>query len=404
MSAQDASVSALTWPKVKLGDVSELCLGKMLDAAKNKGEPHFYLRNPDVRWFDIDTSNLRQMPFESHELDRFGLLAGDVLICEGGEAGRAAIWSAQLPNVKFQKAIHRVRTGPGLLNRFLVHRLKYDFDSGRLADYYTGATIKHLTGRDLARYEFSLPPIPDQHRIVAVLDKADVLRAKRREAIAKLDQLLQSVFLEMFGDPVTNPKGWPETELLGDVAEICSGITKGRRTTEETRETPYLAVANVQDRHLKLDSVKTICATDAEIERYRLAVNDLLLTEGGDPDKLGRGALWDGSIAECIHQNHVFRVRVTSPAIDPVFLNWLVGSARGKRYFLSVSKQTTGIASINMTQLKKFPLLTPPIELQTQFAQAVSRIEAHQRELKKAEVTAEKLFQSLQQQAFAGQL
>lgn len=133
-------------------------------------------------------------------------------------------------------------------------------------------------------------------------------------------------------------------------------------------------------------------------------MKDLLLTEGGDPDKLGRGALWGGSIAECIHQNHVFRVRITSPSINPVYLGWLVGSARGKRYFLSVSKQTTGIASINMTQLKKFPLLTPPIDLQKQFAQIVSRIEEHQRELEKAGDGAEQLFQSLQQQAFAGKL
>ncbi len=273
-----------------------------------------------------------------------------------------------------------------------------------LEDVISGSAQPQITRDGLKSLTIPLPPLPEQRRIAAILDKADALRAKRREAIVKLDQLLQSIFLEMFGDPVTNPKGWPETDFLGDVADICSGITKGRRTTEKTRETPYLAVANVQDRHLKLGSVKTICATDAEIERYRLAVNDLLLTEGGDPDKLGRGALWDGSIKECIHQNHVFRVRITSPLINPVFLNWLVGSARGKRYFLSVSKQTTGIASINMTQLKKFPLLAPPIALQAQFALAVSKIEAHRRELEKARDSAEQLFQSFQQQAFTGAL
>ena len=265
-------------------------------------------------------------------------------------------------------------------------------------------TLPIINKSRFSEIEMPLPPLTEQRRIASILDKADALRTKRRETIVKLDQLLQSVFLEMFGDPVTNPKGWPETDFLGDVADICSGITKGRRTTEKTRDIPYLAVANVQDRHLKLDSVKTICATDVEIERYRLAVNDLLLTEGGDPDKLGRGALWDGSIAECIHQNHIFRVRITSKTINPVFLNRLVGSARGKRYFLSVSKQTTGIASINMKQLKKFPLLTPPLELQMCFAAAVSKIEAHQRKLEKAEAYAEQLFQSLQQQSFTEKL
>ncbi len=273
-----------------------------------------------------------------------------------------------------------------------------------LLDRRVGGGQPNISQAIIKSLSVPLPPLPEQRRIAAILDKADALRAKRREAIAKLDQLLQSVFLEMFGDPVTNPKGWRETDSLGDMSDICSGITKGRRTINEVREVPYLAVANVQDRHLKLEAVKTIGATEVEIERYRLSMNDLLLTEGGDPDKLGRGALWDGSIAECIHQNHVFRVRITSLSINPVYLSWLIGSARGKRYFLSVAKQTTGIASINMTQLKKFPLLTPPIDLQKQFAQIVSRIEEHQQELGKAGDSAEQLFQSLQQQAFTGKL
>src|SRR5690606_5885451 len=95
---------------------------------------------------------------------------------------------------------------------------------------------------------------------------------------------------------------------------------------------------------------------------------DLLLTEGGDPDKLGRGALWKAALNDCIHQNHVFRVRLTSKDLNPVYLSWLVGSARGKRYFAKQAKQTTGIASINMRQLRGFPLLVPPIALQQRFA------------------------------------
>ncbi|EQD70077.1 restriction modification system DNA specificity domain protein, partial [mine drainage metagenome] len=147
------------WPVVRLGEVAELCLGKMLDAQKNKGRPQPYLRNPNVRWFDVDLSDVQLMPFEEHEDARYGLAAGDVVICEGGEAGRAAIWDGRVPNMKFQKAIHRVRCGPQLSNRYLVHRLMADYQSGRLADYYTGATIKHLTGQDLARYRVPLPTL-----------------------------------------------------------------------------------------------------------------------------------------------------------------------------------------------------------------------------------------------------
>lgn len=113
------------------------------------------------------------MPFEDHEQNRFGLKAGDIVMCEGGEAGRAAIWDGRMPDLKFQKAIHRIRPGKSLFNRYFVHRLYSDYQSGRLADYYTGATIKHLTGQDLKRYEFPLPPLEEQRRVAGVLDRAD---------------------------------------------------------------------------------------------------------------------------------------------------------------------------------------------------------------------------------------
>jgi len=251
----------------------------------------------------------------------------------------------------------------------------------------------------------SLPSLPEQRRIAAILDQADALRAKRLEALAQLDGLTQSIFIEMFGDPVGNPKGWLETNVLGDVAEIVSGVTKGRNLTgKTTRTVPYLAVANVQDKFLNLANVKEIEATEEEVRRYRLQKEDLLLTEGGDPDKLGRGTLWKDELPECIHQNHVFRVRLTADTLTPLFLNWLIGSQRGKTYFLRSAKQTTGIASINMTQLRSFPLVLPPMSLQEEFGQ---RIGAINRQLACQSESAEhldSLFTSLQHRAFRGEL
>lgn len=250
-----------------------------------------------------------------------------------------------------------------------------------------------------------LPPLAEQERIAGILDKADGVRRKREEALKLSDELLRSVFLEMFGDPVTNPKGWPDRTSLGEVANLVSGITKGRSLAgKSAREVPYLAVANVQDRHLKLDSVKRIEATEEEIQRYKLRKDDLLLTEGGDPDKLGRGSLWREEISECIHQNHIFRIRLLNGDINPIFLSWLVGSSRGKRYFLRSAKQTTGIASINMTQLKAFPLLVPPISLQKEFSRIVAQVEQTSLKLKQGSIEVDKVFASLQQRAFSGKL
>lgn len=294
--------------------------------------------------------------------------------------------------------------GPNVEKRFLLHFLRQDSMVAYADSLSSGANLPRLSPEQLGNFIISLPPLPEQKRIAAILDAADALRAKRRESIAQLDQLLQATFLEMFGDPVSNPKGWPEVDHLGDIADICSGITKGRRTADSVRPVPYLAVANVQDQRLKLDGVKVIEATEAEINRYKLEAGDLLLTEGGDPDKLGRGALWNGEIADCIHQNHIFRVRIHGKSYLPLYTSWLVGSARGKRYFLRSSKQTTGIASINMTQLKRFPLLKPPLDLQHRFARIVRSLE-NQKSLHRAHLTElDSLFASLQQRAFAGEL
>ncbi len=268
-----------------------------------------------------------------------------------------------------------------------------------------GATFLQVSKADIASLQIPLPPLAEQKRIAGILDAADALRAKRREALAQLDTLLQSTFLEMFGDPVTNPMGWSDGVTMGEVAEIVSGLAKGRKLKDQpTRELPYLAVVNVQDRRLVLDPLKRIHATEKEIERYRLQENDLLMTEGGDPDKLGRGTLWHGEVDECIHQNHIFRVRLHDDRLQPAFLNWLVGSDRGKRYFLRQAKQTTGIATINLTQLRRFPLLMPPLDLQHRFATIVESIE-QQKASQRAHLTElDTLFAALQSRAFRGDL
>ena len=128
-----------------------------------------------------------------------------------------------------------------------------------------------------------------------------------------------------------------------------------------------MAVSNVKDGYIDWTTVKTIMATQAEIEQYRLLPYDVLMTEGGDPDKLGRGAIIHEPPENCIHQNHIFRVRLDQTQIIPEFMEQYLKQQKAKRYFLGCAKQTTGIASINMTQLKALPVLIPPIELQNEY-------------------------------------
>ena len=298
-----------------------------------------------------------------------------------------------------------VLPGPDLDRDYLAHFLLRPQSVAWANSRATGANLPRLSPRLFGEIRIPLPPFPEQRRIAAILDAAEALREKRRQSLAKLDTLTQSIFLDMFGEPVKNTKRWDETLVLGDAADIISGVTKGRRLNgNKTREVPYLAVINVQDRSLKLDLLKMIEATEDEIRRYKLQKGDLLLTEGGDPDKLGRGTLWNNELPECIHQNHIFRVRLTSRCIQPLFLNWLVGSQRGKKYFLKSAKQTTGIASINMTQLRGFPLIVPPLSLQHEFAAQVSAVERLKTAQRASLAKLDALFASLQHRAFRGEL
>lgn len=162
--------------------LGEARLGKMLDASKNKGEFRPYLRNINVRWHHFALGDVLKMRVEEHELERVSVKRGDLVICEGGEPGRAAIWNSDEEFV-IQKALHRFRCGPDVLPEYLLFCIEHDYFSGRLARYYTGATIKHLTGKALADYSVPLPPIAEQHRILAAASAMSSVVAALRDQL-----------------------------------------------------------------------------------------------------------------------------------------------------------------------------------------------------------------------------
>ena len=247
-----------------------------------------------------------------------------------------------------------------------------------------------------------VPSLEDQRRIVDLLARAEGIVRLRREAQQKAAELIPSIFIDMFGDPATNPKDWP-IRPLSEVAEVISGVAKGRTLADgEGVEVPYMRVANVKDGYLDLSEVKSIEIKRSEVEKLLIRPGDLLMTEGGDPDKLGRAALWSGELEGCVHQNHIFKVRANRARVLPMYLRSLAGSAYGKAYFLSVAKKTTGIASINKTQLSGFPVLLPPLEYQAQFDERVRAVEAISRQQADAQAKASAVFAALLARSFRG--
>ena len=157
---------------------------------------------------------------------------------------------------------------------------------------------------------------------------------------------------------------WPSVSL-GEICEIVSGITKdSKKQGDDYREVPYLRVANVQRLQLDLSEVKTIPAKESAINTYRLEPGDILLNEGGDRDKLGRGWIWQGQIDECIHQNHVFRARIRCGKAIPKWIAYYANTNEARVYFLKTGKQTTNLASISKKNLGALPIPLPPIKVQ----------------------------------------
>ena len=238
----------------------------------------------------------------------------------------------------------------------------------------TGARMPRTDMKALMSLPVPLPPIDEQRRIAGILNRAakiERLRARARELVGEFTPAL---FVRMFGDYRQIGTRFPCMPLR-EVAAIASGATKGRKINPKNAiDVPYLRVANVQDGFLNLDEVKTIMIRCGEEEKYALAPGDLIMTEGGDSDKLGRAAVWNGELPYCAHQNHVFRVRPNRKFVLTDYLRDLSGSAYGKAYFLSIAKRTTGIASINKAQLGSFPVPIPPIELQSRYARLAANL------------------------------
>jgi type I restriction enzyme, S subunit len=223
----------MNWETKKLEAVADFCLGKMLDQKKNRGEPLPYLANVNVRWGEFNLADLREMRFEQHEIERYGLKYGDIVMCEGGEPGRCAIWKYQRSSMMIQKALHRIRPYNCLKPEFLYYFFLYKGRTGHLSPLFTGSTIKHLPREKLALVEVPVPPHSTQDHITSVLSAYDDLIENNRRRIQLLEQAARLLYNEWFvrlrfpghehvkiKDGV--PEGW-ERKKLGEVAPLSYG-------------------------------------------------------------------------------------------------------------------------------------------------------------------------------------
>ncbi len=283
-----------------------------------------------------------------------------------------------------------------------------------------GSTFTAINSAQLAKLKLNVPEKrEDQQMIAKIIVMADSAIAEQQRLLAKQQRIKTGLMQDLLTkgiDEQGNIRSEATHELkdsplgripvewdvvpLKQVADISSGITlNARNIGDNFIEIPYLRVANVQDGYLDLAEIKTIKVKEGQYDQYLLQHGDVLMNEGGDYDKLGRGCVWRSEIPVCAHQNHVFKVRTYREELDPDFLAYFSASKKGKDYFLLNSKQSTNLASINSTQLKAFPVIKPNIaEQKTIIGKLLNvehQLEATSNKLKKLSKIKKGLMQDL---------
>jgi type I restriction enzyme S subunit len=244
----------------------------------------------------------------------------------------------------------------------------------------TSGGMKNISQEAIRSLLVPCPPLEEQQRVGEILGSIDQAIQLREHHCSKLQQIGLGVTQNVLNAITISHRsdgrggGWPLLPLE-ELAGIAAGLTLGSEPTgPSTIRLPYLRVANVQDGHIDTSEVKTVRVLRTQVDSYRLRPGDVLLTEGGDYDKLGRGAVWDGRIPVCLHQNHVFCVRPDDSRLSSDFLAMYTASPAGRHYFLSIAKQTTNLASINSTQLRRMPIPIPSRDEQDRLMRPVHAV------------------------------
>jgi type I restriction enzyme, S subunit len=275
--------------------------------------------------------------------------------------------------------------------RFLFHWLQSEMLRQKAEAEMTGtAGQQRVPASFFSRFKIVDLEPNEQQLIADILDTIDAAIQHTQGVIDKLKEVRAGLLHDLLtygidanGDLRENvenqhtpygdlPADWRVVQLK-TVGDVKSGLTLGRDLSgSQTVEVPYMRVFNVQDGYLDLSDIKTIEVLPHEVDNYRLEIGDVLMNEGGDFDKLGRGTVWQGEIELCLHQNHVFRVRTDQSILNPMFLSLISGSNFGKKFFVLSSKQSTNLASINSTQLKSFPVPLPHIDEQNAIVEIIN--------------------------------
>ncbi|UVF76311.1 restriction endonuclease subunit S [Gordonia mangrovi] len=387
----------MSWPQVALGEVAGVAGPKAGEAGSRLPVYSVTKHRGFVRSSDYFNKQVFSRDLSGYRTVKAGQFAYATIHLDEGSVGIA-------PEDSLVSPMYTVfEVNPALVEpRYLLRYLK----SARALAVYpslgsgSAERRKAIPFKRLASLNVPLPPLPEQRRIAAILDHADALRAKRRETIARLDELKQSIFIDMFGDPSANPRSLP----IGSIGELVESARYGTSEKSSTEgKYPVLRMGNLTaNGRIDVSDLKYMDLAADQLERYTVRSGDLLFNRTNSPDLVGKTAVYRSS-DPAAYAGYLIRVR-TNDNGDPEYISGYLNSRHGKAVLRSMCKSIIGMANINARELQGIKILKPPIVDQRAYAQSVAAVEAHQRSLEDEYVVLNSLFSSLQSRAFRGEL
>lgn len=379
------------WEIKRLGDVCTSDLGKTLNQSKDTGDMHPYLCAINILWDKIDFTTVKQTRFESSEIDRYSVRKDDLLICEGGDIGRAAIWDKD-ETMLYQNALHRVRFYGSIIPKFCLLYLRFLKNTGVLDGRYgKGVTIKHLVKSSLLSIPIPVPPFAEQEKIVAELDCLSVIIEKKKQQLKELDNLAQSIFYEMFGDPVENDMGW-DVKKLGDVCDVRDGTHDSPKYLENSEYVLVTSKNITSGGDIDFTTANYISKEDYDAINKRSYVDfgDIIMAMIGT---IGKPIIVKETSRKFCIKNVALIKFEDSTFVTNTYIQALLSNDSYASYIQGNNKGGTQ-KFIALGTIRKLLIPIPPLSLQQDFASKIESIEKQKELIAQSIKETETLFNS----------
>ena len=372
--------------------------------ASNSGVPSLGAEHINLNGgFNLQIDKLKFVPEEYfNSLSKGIIKKNDILIVkDGATTGKVAYVNEDFPLEKacINEHVFLVRPKKEINPKYLFYYFFSNIGQREILKDFRGATVGGIS-KEFIDIDMYIPKVDEQIQIIKILDKAKSLIDKRKEQIKTLDELVKSKFIDMFGSPATNPKGWKVTTIGNITTDVRYGTSK---PAVEGGKYPYLRMNNITyNGYLDLDNLKYIDIEDDELEKCIVRKGDVLFNRTNSAELIGKTCVFDLE-EPMIIAGYIIRVRLINEVL-PIYLSMFLNSDFGKELLRGMAKGAVNQANINAQELKSIKIAIPPIEFQNQFADFVKQVDKLKFEMEKSLKELEDNFNSLMQKAFKGEL